>query len=246
MVDVLRIEMELEELQNQLAYLKDSKTPLTTQFEQLLNTNLVQDITFPEVLWEENLSVSKELIMDSVTTMNPAILSLNHELLSYDQDVIAAKKAGGPSFTVGLNYTFVGQRDGYTGTDNGKDAFLPTIGVKIPLYRKNYTAIIKEKEIARESVALRKVDKTNTLKTGLDRGFRDYDAAVRRIALYIQLGDHARQAMDLLIAEFTAANTNFEEIIRMDRKLLKYKLELEKARADQNTAVAYLNYLMGK
>jgi len=32
----------------------------------------------------------------------------------------------------------------------------------------------------------------------------------------------------------------------MDRKLLKYELELEKARADQNTTVAYINFLMGK
>jgi outer membrane protein TolC len=178
--------------------------------------------------------------------MNPGIRSLEHELLSYDQDVIAAQKAGGPSFTVGLNYTFIGQREGYTGSDNGRDAFLPTIGVKIPLYRKNYDAMVKEKEISKESVKLKKEDKTNALQTGLERGFRDYNDGVRRIALYIELSDHARQAMDILIAEYTSANTNFEEIIRMDRKLLKYKLELEKARADQNTAVAYINYLMGK
>jgi len=246
MVDVLRIEMEMDELENQLEYLKDSKQPLTTQFEQLLNTKMNEEVLFPEVLWEDNLSMSKELIMDSVTTMNPAILSLNHEILSFDQDVIAAKKTGGPSFTIGLNYTIVGQRSDYTGSDNGKDAILPTIGVRIPLYRKNYDALVMEKEIARESVSLQKVDKINVLVTGLERGFRDYDDAVRRTALYIELGDHAQQAMDVLIAEYTSANTNFEEIIRMDRKLLKYQLELEKARADQNTSVSYINYLMGK
>jgi cobalt-zinc-cadmium efflux system outer membrane protein len=246
MVDVLRIEMELDELKNQLEYLKDSKSPLTTQFEQLLNTNIEQDIVFPEVLWDEKFSLNKELILDSVTTMNPAILSLNHELLSYDQDVIAAKKTGGPSFTVGLNYTIVGQREGYTGSDNGRDAILPTIGVKIPLYRKNYDALVKEKEIARESVVLKKIDRTNILHTSFEKGIRDYDDAVRRIALFIELGEHAMQAMDILISEYTSASTNFEEIIRMDRKLLKYQLELEKARADQNTSVAFINYLMGK
>ena len=217
MVDVLRIEMELDELENQFSYLNDSKIPLTTQFEQFLNTQMELEVIFPEVLWEENISMSKELILDSVTTMNPAILSLNHELLSYDQDVIAAKKTGGPSFSVGLNYTIVGQRDGYAGTDNGRDAILPTLGVKIPLYRKNYNALVKEKEISRESVALQKVDKKNALQTGLERGFRDYEDAVRRRALFIELGDHAQQAMNILIAEYTTANTNFEEIIRMDR-----------------------------
>ncbi len=246
MVDVLRIEMELGELKIQIKYLQDSKNPLVAQFEQLLNTELTEDIVFPEVLWSDELTASRTLIKDSVQTVNPSILSLQHEILSFDQGVIAAKKIGAPSFTVGLNYTFVGDRPGYTGDDNGRDVILPTIGVKIPLYRKKYDALIKEKEIAKQSVSLKKDNLTNELKTKLADGFRDYDDAVRRVELYIQLSKYARQALDILMAEYTSAETNFEEVIRMDRKLLKYELELEKARADQNSSVAYINYLMGK
>jgi hypothetical protein len=32
----------------------------------------------------------------------------------------------------------------------------------------------------------------------------------------------------------------------MERKVLKYSLELDKARADKNAATAFVNYLMGK
>ena len=167
-------------------------------------------------------------------------------MLSFDQEVIAAKKIGAPSFTIGLKYTFVGDREGYTGDDNGRDVILPTIGVKIPLYRKKYDALIKEKELAKKSVNLKKDNLTNELKTKLANGFRDYDDAVRRVDLYIDLSKYARQGLDILMAEYTSAEANFEEVIRMDRKLLKYELELEKARADQNTTVAYINYLMGK
>lgn len=246
MVDVLRIEMELGELENQIKYLRDSKKPLEVQFEQLLNTKLTEEVVFPAILWSEGLSIDREIIKDSVQVVNPSILSLKHEILSFDQDVIAAKKIAAPSFTVGLNYTFVGDRVGYAGDDNGRDVILPTIGVKIPLYRKKYDALIKEKEIAKESVTLKKENLTNELKTNLANGFRDYDDAVRRVGLYIKLSKYARQALDILMAEYTSAETSFEEVIRMDRKLLKYELELEKARADQNTTVAYINYLMGK
>lgn len=246
MVDVLRIEMELGELENQIEFLMDSKAPLEAQFEQLLNTELTEEVEFPNILWSDNLSIDREIIKDSVQLANPSIRSLQHEILSFDQEVIAAKKIGAPSFTVGLNYTFVGDRDGYTGEDNGRDVILPTIGVKIPLYRRKYDALIKEKEIAKESVNLKKDNLSNELKTKLASGFRDYDDAVRRVDLYVELTKYARQALDILIAEYTSAEANFEEVIRMDRKLLKYKLELEKARADQNTTVAYINYLMGK
>ncbi|MEN8248129.1 MAG: TolC family protein [Bacteroidota bacterium] len=246
MVDVLRIDMELGELNNQLQYLEDSKQPIVARFEQLLNTKFSEEINLPEVLWSDELDAEKGLIKDSVEMTNPSILSLEHQLLSYDKDVISARKTGGPSFTVGMNYTFVGEREGYTGSDNGKDAILPVIGIKIPLYRKKYNARIKEAELFRESVALKKVDKTNELAAGLENGFRDYDDAVRRVILYHKLIIYAQQAMDLLLSEYSSTQTNFEELIRMNRKLLNYELELEKSRADQNTSVAYINYLMGK
>lgn len=246
MVDVLRIEMELGELKNQLKFLEDSKRPLVAEFEQLLNVRLNEHVDLPDMLWNDRIVITKEQIMDSVKILNPSLLSLEHEMLSYDQEVLAAKRIGGPSFTIGLNYTIVSKLDGYTGEGNGKDAILPTIGVKIPLYRKKYQSLVIEKEIAKESVILKKEDRTNELRTILEQTFRDYDDGVRRVALYAELKRYARQALDILIAEYSSTATNFEEIIRMDRKLLKYELELEKARADQNTAYAYIEYLMGK
>ena len=84
MVDVLRIEMELDELINQLAYLQDSKRPLVTRFEQLLNTGLNQKIDFPDVLWDDELGLSKELIMDLETT--PLSPTLTLDLLPASSD----------------------------------------------------------------------------------------------------------------------------------------------------------------
>ncbi|MCZ6900119.1 MAG: hypothetical protein O7F74_07760, partial [Bacteroidetes bacterium] len=63
---------------------------------------------------------------------------------------------------------------------------------------------------------------------------------------YQRLYGLAKQSLDILLAEYTSAGSDFEEILRMDRQVLKYALELEKARADQNTSVAYIQYLMGK
>ena len=100
--------------------------------------------------------------------------------------------------------------------------------------------------MAKESVNLKKDNLSNELKTKLANGFRDYDDAVRSLTLYIELTKYAQQALDILMAEYTTAEANFEEVIRMNRRLLKYDLELEKARANQNTTVAYINYLMGK
>jgi len=146
-----------------------------------------------------------------------------------------------------LNYINVSERKDVEIPDNGKDAFmLPQVGISIPLYRNKYKAMVKEKQIQQESVLYAKEDAANKLLTELDQGYRDYLDADRRLPLYLGLVGVARQSLDILVAEYTSAGIDFEEILRMGRQLLKYELELETARADQNTSVAFINYLMAK
>lgn len=246
-VNVLRIEMEVMELENQIKYLEDSRVPLNTKFHELLNTTLEGPINYPDTLWEDDLLLEKTAIFDSILSQNPSLRQFDHEISSLEYQAEVAQKLGMPSFQVGLNYINIKKRPGLDFSDNGMDAFiLPQVGVRIPLYRNKYKAMVKEKQIQQESVQFARQDVTNKLHTDLDKGYRDYLDADRRLPLYLGLTDLARQSLDLLIVEYTSAGKDFEEILRMDRQLLKYELELERARTDQNTAVAYINYLMGK
>jgi len=68
----------------------------------------------------------------------------------------------------------------------------------------------------------------------------------RRIILNERQADLARKSLKLLETEYLTSSKNFEEILRMERKLLKYELELEKARADKQAAISFMNYLMGQ
>jgi hypothetical protein len=63
--------------------------------------------------------------------------------------------------------------------------------------------------------------------------------------LYQKQQDLATRSINLLEAEYTTANLNFEEVLRMERKQLYYSLELERARADIQAAVSFIHYLMG-
>ena len=106
--------------------------------------------------------------------------------------------------------------------------------------------MIKEKQFLKTSTEGEKENKTNELTTALEKTWRDYLDAERRVELYLNLINLANQALDILIEQYTSAGTDFEEMLRMERQLLRYGLELEKARADQNTSVAFVNYLTGK
>ena len=68
----------------------------------------------------------------------------------------------------------------------------------------------------------------------------DNNEMASQLAQFSQL-----QQLEEMNSNLSQSNINFEEILRMERKFLKYNLELEKARADKQAAVSFITYLMG-
>jgi len=243
-VDEYRIEMEIGDLENQLALLIDKQYVLEVMFNNLLNVEREEIVQTPEVLWSLDISLSKEQVLDSIQTNNHQllVLSMQREALSYRKEL--AKKRGAPNFSIGLDYTFIGQGDNNLA---GTDAFVfPMIGITVPLYRNKYRAMVNEVVYLQEAKEFEIEDKNNILVTILENAWKEYLDADRRLRLYISQLELANQSLHLLETEYATGNKNFEEILRMERKVLKYGLELEMARSDKQASISFINYLMGK
>lgn len=243
-VDQYRIEMEIGDLENQLALLIDKQYVLELMFINLLNADNNLEIHTPEILWTDDISLEKAQVMDSIGMNNHQLLELKlqQEVLEFRKELV--KKVGGPNFQIGLDYTVVGQ-----GPDNmaGTDAFVfPMVGITIPLYRNKYKAMVNEVVLLQEAREAEETNKLNLLETIMENTWKEYQDSKRRIVLYFAQQDLAYQSLKLLETEYATGNKNFEEILRMERKLLNYGLELEKARSDKQAAISYINYLMGK
>ncbi len=243
-VDEYRIEMEIGDLENQLALLVDKQYVLELMFNNFLNVEKEQAIVTPAILWTDDLKFGKEQVLDSIRANNHQllVLSMQQEALSFRKEL--AKKLDRPGFSVGLDYTIVGK-----GANNlaGTDAFVfPMVGIRIPLYRNKYKAMVNEVVYLQESKDFERVEKVNILETVLENAWKEYQDSDRRIHLYISQRELAGQSMELLETEYATGRNSFEEILRMERKVIKYGLELEKARADKQAAISFVNYLMGK
>ncbi|MDM8159966.1 TolC family protein [Labilibaculum sp. K2S] len=243
-VDEYRIEMEIGDLQNQLALLTDKQKALEVAFNKLLNAERSSAVNTPDVLWEDDIRFAKEALLDSVRSNNHKLLgiALQQESLKYRK--VLANKQGKPDFNLGFEYTIVGKGDQNLA---GKDAFVfPKIGITIPLYRNKYKAMINEVVLLETAKEMDKANTQNMLESIFENSWKDYKDGHRRIALYISQLELANKSLNLLETDYATGNKNFEEILRMERKVLKYNLELEKARADKQAAIAFINYLMGK
>jgi outer membrane protein TolC len=242
-VDELRVELELNNLENNLALLKDKWFVISVKFNNLLNVENNNDIQIPETLWIDDLQFSRQAIIDSLTTNNHQLKSLDFLKESFVYNEQLGRKQGTPNIILGVDYTSIGNSG--ISPDAGKDALMVKVGITIPLYRKKYSAIINEAVIQQQVIENKKLDKVNVLESLFEKVYSEYSDANRRIILFKKQSELAKRAIKLLESEYANSGKNFEEILRMEKSVLKYSLELEKARADKQAAIAFINYLIG-
>ena len=247
MTDELRVELELNDLENQLALFVDSRDALRIRFNDLLNRGGSEQVEVPGELAEEELPYDALALLDSVMGSNRELRALDHKLQSFVRQEEAAEKMGLPEFSIGLNYIVVGEMEGSVNPDNGKDAILfPSVGLSIPIYRKKYKAMIREAEYLQESVVMEKEAKRNSLNTLFAQNMKDFKDSSRRIALNRKQSELANKVLDLLITSYSTNSKDFEEVLRIERQLLGYRLARERALIDRNVSVAFVEYLLGK
>ncbi len=246
-VDELRVELELNDLENKLALFVDTKNALQVKFNNLLNRDKTSQIFVPNVLQEDQLPYQKVQLLNEIYTANHQLKSIDHKLNAFINQEVAAKKEGMPKFTIGLNYTIVDKVSSSTVANNGKDAFLfPSVGISIPLYRKKYKALIKEARYYKEAQVANKEAKKNTLSTIFESTYKNYSDGDRRIDLNKKQSKIAKKVLDILITSYSTSSKDFEEVLRIERQLLTYELAYQKALTDKNAAVAFLYYLIGQ
>lgn len=247
-VDVLRAQIEQEDLKTQIALLEDNRNVLIQKVNELLNAEQERVITLPDTLMPEMSIESEPELLNKLVQQNPALNRLRYQKDSAHEMKTLAAKDGKPSFGVGLDYIFTGERsDVPTLADNGKDAIMARASFKIPLFRNKYNAKVQQAELNIQSVQSQITDKENKLETDLSSSLRDYYDARRRFDLYDQKQiQRVNQALSIMTQNYSTDSSNFEEILRMQRKLLGYQLNRIQALVDMQVSSAYIDYLTGK
>lgn len=245
-VDVLRVQIEKEDLKTRLELLRDNKTVALQAFNELLNRSNEKDIAVADTLKSQHLTMSKAEIEQTVLQQNPNLAKIDYQTLSARSSIKAARKEGLPKFGLGLDYVVTDERN-MVMPDNGQDAIMARVGIQIPLYRKKYQAKERQAQIELHASQNRRSAAENRLQTQLEQAFRDYQDGERRVALYkdVQI-QRTRQAIDILTQQYATGDTDFEELLRLQRKLLDYELAQINAVVDQNSTVAQIEYLYGK
>ena len=242
--DVLRVKMEILEQKNNLELLIDQRHTEQVKFNALLNREPETNIQISESLAVASLDVDRLAICDSILENNPMLAMLKNEAGSYAHMEEKARKMGSPMLGAGLNYMLIQKREGNTSMMNGKDMFMPMVSVSIPIYRKKYNSMQSEARLMQEATAEQSNTMQNNLMIEYQQFVQNLNDAERRISLYQEQEELARKTTDLLLSGFTASGTDYEEVLRMQLKVLDYSFKHIEAIADYNTSVAMAEQLM--
>lgn len=242
--DVLRVKMEILEQQNKLALLTDQRLTAEISFNSLLNRDQHISVKIIDPLEIQPLPADKLAIADSILANNPMLAMLGNEVSSYEIMEQKAKKMGLPMVGVGLNYMINQKREGNTFMMNGNDMVMPMFSVSIPIYRKKYDAMQKEAQFMQEAAKQQTVSLHNNLQVQYRSFIQNLDDAGRRVVLYNEQEELARKTTDLILSDFATTGADYEEVLRMQYKVLDYGFKHIEAITDYNTSVAMAEKLM--
>lgn len=247
LVDVLRAQVQQEEALTQLAILREKRRPLKAVFNSLLNRPLQDSVQIEDVstltdtlLWTEATG------LDSLD--NPKLRALDAQQEAARADEQVAIKEGFPSMGIGVDYVVMGAYPPSVEVPagNGMDMVMPMVSMTLPLNRKKYRASQQQAQARQAALARRRESTVNELRTQWEQAQFTLVQARRQAALYQRLTQKVQQEITLLRTTYSAAGSDFEEILRAQQQLLDYQLKLVSAQRARWVSQADLDYIVGQ
>jgi len=244
MVDVIRVDIIIDDINTDIELLNDEILPLEVTFNKLLNRADNIPVTVENDI--EISTIETLYRKDSLLANNPILRSIDFKMNAAQAQEELAKKVGMPNIGIGLDYAFINDRTDASPIDNGKDVIMPMLTLSLPIYRDRIDASIKEAQLIQESLDFEKQNMENNLLSAYEQSWYNLVDARKKDTLYNEQIVKTQQAIDLLYSAYSNSGEEFDEVLRTQLKLLKYKISKATAIKNFYIALAKLDYLTAK
>jgi len=243
LTDIYQIQIEMADLENNIASLKNEEQVVVARFNSLLNRPQKTPVAGTDLLSSEPLDSSYLSVSDTMFTRNPMLGMLHYEQQSLDARKKMQKQMGYPMVGVGVNYSVINKSDMSTSAMNGKDMIMPMVTLTLPVYRKKYKAMQIETDYLKTASEQNYQATSNSLQTDYYEALQLYTDAQRRMKLFESQRQLTKKTMDIRIKTFSTSNSSLTDILRVRQQLFDYELKQVEALADYNKAVAWMKRL---
>ncbi len=227
--DVLRVQLKVEALKQELVLLQVAKAKPISTINQLLNRPLTTPIVVKEVLSFAQIPYSKDSLAATIRANHPMIRMFALQQKAAEQALKVNELDNKPDFGVGLDYILVNKLANFTFDKNGRDVFMPRVSVKIPLRKEKYAAKEREEALRIAALEIKKDDLVSRFMAMIDKAFTDHEIAKLSIDLYKKQRTITQSAINILESNYSAKGNNFDELLALEKELIDYDLNILKA-----------------
>jgi len=259
--DVLRIQVELSNLDAELIDLRQRRVTVQARLNEVLNRPTTTLITSPKAFDIRQADLSIDTLLAQAEKMNPALSRLKQQIERDKQAVKLAQLAYWPDFTIGFEWIKMEPRDAFRPPPNPRTGLRPVVsrmsrdgsdnwainfGFTLPIWTYKIKAGIAEAERKLSASMMRYVSTRNQVSFQVTDALQRVRAQ-KELALLFRdtIIPEARQTYEVSQASYMAGTSDFLYVIDNWRKWLVFRIQYYRSLGELERSVADLEQALG-
>lgn len=245
--DVIKAQVELGKLEDQLATLEQSLKPTAAKLRALTYLPDTLTLPLPDTIYVSEDSLPDDSVLAAVLENNPNLQAVSHLVEKEEAGRRLASKQAYPSFSLGVDYIQTGPAQSPDMAESGKDPWMVGVGLSLPIWLGKNSARRHEAEARLRSAQYDLQDKREQLRAYTEQVLFEYGDARRKTGLYRDgLVPKAEQALNAGYSAYQAGEADFLSLLDAQRQLLAFQLTVEREKVRLAKRAAELEMLSGQ
>ena len=237
--DVIRAQVELATMENDLITWEKSKPVITAKLNSLINHPAESKLPWPRAMPYREIQIDFTQINELINQNNPELQGAAYEIEAAFSKEKLAKKEFYPQFGIGVAV------DAGMG-ENMHSRTMPKIQLTLPIWRGKYKAAERQAKAQLQQATQQKVQIGNILSARAQQVLYELQNSDRKIRLYRDtIIPKVKEMVAASESAYQAGSLDFLSLIDSQRTLIRYQLEYERVVADNGQSMAELEMLTG-
>ncbi len=243
--DVLRAQVELENLRNLLIVLRQKFRQAQADLAKELHTSPEADLQAKSI--EPNIAPRQiEQLYDAAVRCRPELQERLYALVRDQRATELAKLNYYPDFNVGVGWQAITANNALSGVANGNDNVAFTVGVSLPIWRDKLRAGVRESEHRLVEDARRYDGERDETFRRIKRLIVQVRAQEEQIKLFRDsIVPKSIQTLRVSTADYRVGKVDFQQIIDNWSDLLRFQTQLIRLEANLGQTLASLERVIG-
>jgi outer membrane protein TolC len=243
--DVLRAELEISNIENELIQLRQQLESGQARLARILHIAPQTRVLALNRLAPEQAPRNLDELQRQAVAARPELHAQLAAIRRDQQVVELARLEYKPDVTLGMSWIDVSSA-GISPVANGRDAFLLTAGVNLPIYRKRLDSSVR----SAEAKAVSSARQYDSLRDGTLEEVTDLFAQAKSQQDMLTLFQEdilpkARQTLEVSSRAYNVGEVDFLQLIDNWRQLLRYEVTYRRLEASLRQTLAELERVVG-